>query len=168
MNAADAQRTRMKPRHLLAGLEAGVLGAVYMMVWLMAGSRLSRRSIWDIPNLFATAFYGPNAYQTQYLRSSWSGVALLLIVCGMGGMLWGLCWRDERQPFLAFFGAVTGLAVYFVLFDLVWTRTNPLIPLYAPVRLVQIGFMIWGIALARSPKYSRQIESEGKSGEAIR
>ena len=88
MDAADAETTRVKLRHALAGLEAGVLGASYMIVWLMLSSRLTGRSVWDIPNLFATTFYGQIAYQEQYFRSSLSGLALLVAICGIGGTLW--------------------------------------------------------------------------------
>lgn len=176
MDAADAETTRVKLRHLLAGLEAGMLGAIYMIVWLMLGSRLARRSIWDIPNLFATTLYGPMAYQAQYFRSSWTGVALIVAICGLGGMLWGLVWRDERQPFLTLFGAIAGLAVYFLFFDFVWKWVNPEIPMYAPFRQLQIGYILWGMALARSPQFSRAIAKangapheafEARSGEVI-
>jgi hypothetical protein len=157
MDAADAETTRVKLRHALAGLEAGVLGASYMIVWLMLSSRLTGRSVWDIPNLFATTFYGQIAYQEQYFRSSLSGLALLVAICGIGGTLWGLVWRDDRQPFLTLFGAIAGLAVYFLFFDLVWPHANPLIPIYAPFRQIQIGYVLWGMALGRSPLYSRAI-----------
>jgi hypothetical protein len=177
MDAADAETTRVKLRHLLAGLEAGMLGAIYMIVWLMLGSRLARRSIWDIPNLFATTFYGPMAYEGQYFRSSWSGVALIVAICGLGGMLWGLVWRDDRQPFLTLFGAIAGLAVYFVFFDFIWKWVNPEIPMYAPFRQLQIGYILWGMALGRSTQFSQAIAKadgapqeafEVKSGGAIR
>ena len=157
MDAADAETTRVKLRHALAGLEAGVLGASYMIVWLMLSSRLTGRSVWDIPNLFATTFYGQIAYQEQYFRSSLSGLALLVAICGIGGTLWGLVWRDDRQPFLMLFGAIAGLAVYFLFFDLVCPHANPLIPIYAPFRQIQIGYVLWGMALGRSPLYSRAI-----------
>ncbi len=154
-----------------------MLGALYMSVWLMLGSRLARRSIWNIPNLFATTFYGPIAYRDQYFRGSWSGVALIVAICGLGGMLWALVWRDDRQPFLTLFGAMAGLAVYFLFFDFIWKWVNPEIPMYAPFRQLQIGYILWGIALARSPQFSRSIAkangaphdaAEVRSGEAIR
>src|ERR1043166_851100 len=112
MDAIRAETTRIRPRHLLAGLQAGVLGALFMIVWFMLGSRLARRSMWEIPNLLATTFYGSSVYQEQYLRSSWSGVAVILAVCGFGGIVWGMVFRDRRPPFLAFIGALAGLAVY--------------------------------------------------------
>jgi len=177
MDAPVAETSRLMPRHWLAGLEAGVLGALFMMLWLMLGSSLTRRSIWEIPNLFATTFYGSRVYQEQYLRTSWSGVAAILAICGLVGMLWGIVWRDDRPAFLPFLGGLTGLAVYFLVFDLVLQRVNPLVPLYAPLRMIQIGCIIWGLTLAKSPKFSRRIAmaanphyspAEIDSGEVIR
>jgi hypothetical protein len=177
MDAPAAETSRLKPRHWLAGLEAGVLGAIFMILWLMLGSSLTRRSIWEIPNLFATTFYGSRVYQEQYLRSSWSGVSAILAICGLVGMLWGIVWRDDRPAFLPVFGGLAGLAVYFLIFDLVLQRVNPLVPLYAPLRMIQIGCVIWGMTLAKSPKFSRRIAAaagshytaaEISSGEVIR
>ncbi|HVW83521.1 MAG TPA: hypothetical protein VHB50_02525 [Bryobacteraceae bacterium] len=157
MDAANAGKTRVALRHVLAGLEAGVLGALWMFVWLILGSAWSRRSVWALPNLFATTFFGPDVYRNQYLGSSWTGVALLLTTCGLAGMLWGMLWRDNPKPWLALAGALTGLMVYFLLFDIILRRTNPLIFLYAPDRQLQIAYVFWGLALARSPRYSRRI-----------
>jgi hypothetical protein len=147
----------LKPRHALAGLQAGVLGALLMVLWLMGCSRYLRRSAWEIPNLFATSFYGSAAYQGQYLRSSWTGIALIVAVGGLGGVLWGVLWRENRPPFLPLIGAAAGIALYLISFDVIWKHTNPLIPLYAPLRQVQVGYLIWGLTLARSPRFSRAI-----------
>jgi hypothetical protein len=153
----EARRTHFTLRHTLAGLEAGVAGALFMIVWSMLGSLWSRRSIWMIPNLYATAFYGSRVYVNQFTRGSWSGVALMVLICGIGGMFWGAIWRDARRPFLTLFGAVAGLSAYYLLFNVLLRSTNPLIPLYAPEPQMQIGYLLWGIALSRSPLYSRRI-----------
>lgn len=157
MDAADAGKTHNSLRHALAGLEAGVTGSLFMLVWSMVASLASRRSVWSVPNLYATAFYGPNAYQGQFLRSSWSGLATMIALCGIGGAVWGLAVTDRSRPLLPLMGALTGLVFYFVLFGLVFRYTFPLIPLYAPERQMQVGFVLWGMALARSPRYSRQM-----------
>ena len=157
MDGANGVRTRGTLRHALAGLEAGVLGALVMIFCLAACAALSRRSIWIVPNLFATTFYGPNAYRNQLLRTSWSGAALLLAIYSLGGIVWGLAWRDGRRPLIVLYGAITGLVVYFAFFDLIWKHGNPLIPLYAPLRQLQVAHVLWGMLLARSPGYSRRI-----------
>ena len=153
----SANGTRLTARHALAGLHAGVLGALVMLGYLMIGSLWGRRSVWVIPNLFATTFFGPDAYRNQLLRSSWAGVALVLSIYGLAGILWGFFWGDERKRWIVLYGALTGLAVYFVFFDVFWNHANPLITLYAPDRQLKIAHVLWGMALARSPKYSRRI-----------
>jgi hypothetical protein len=172
----ETSRTHFTLRQTLAGLQAGVVGALFMIVWSMAGSLWSRRSIWTIPNLYASNFYGSRAYTNQFVRSSWSGLALMLAICGLGGILWGLLgsvlWKDERKPLLALFGAMAGLLVYYVLFSAIWRHANPLMFLYSPEPETQIGYVIWGLALARSPVYSRRmgsaISGEPQDAEAIR
>jgi hypothetical protein len=144
-------------RHALAGLQAGVLGALVLFACVMIGSLWDDRSIWVVPNLFATTFFGGNAYRNQLLRTSWTGIALIIAMYGALGVLWGCIWRDRRIPWLGFYGAVTGLCIYFLFFDSLWRHVNPLITLYAPDRQLQLGHVLWGIVLARSPLYSRRI-----------
>ena len=168
MDAAHSRRTHFSPRHAVAGLQAGIVGAIYMILWSAAASLWSRRSIWMIPNLYASTFYGSRVYVSGFTRGSWSGVALMIAICGIGGLLWGLIWRDRDRPFLLVFGAATGLLFYYLLFKLIFRSANPLIPLYAPEPQIQIGYIAWGIALAKSPLYSRRIagKAAGSSGTA--
>jgi hypothetical protein len=181
MYPANTGGSRLGLRHALGGLEAGVLGALAMLACLMLGSLWDHKSIWVVPNLFATTFYGSNAYRNQLLRTTWSGVALLIAVYGALGAGWGCIWRDERKPWLGLYGAILGLAVYFVFYDFMWKQANPLVVLYAPDRQLQLGHILWGVFLARSPLFSRRIAEssfgpaghdteveEIKSGEVIR
>jgi hypothetical protein len=144
-------------RHALAGLQAGVLGALVIVGCLMIGSLWNGRSIWVVPNLFASAFFGSNVYRNQFLRTSWTGIAEIVAVYGLLGVLWGCIWRDRRQRWLGLYGAVAGLCVYFFLYDFLWRHVNPLITLYAPDRQLQVGHLLWGIVLARSPFFARRI-----------
>ena len=161
MFAANGSRPGLSLRHALAGLQAGVLGALVMLVFLMIGSRWDGRSIWAIPNLFATTFFRNDIYRNELVRSSWTGVALLVAIYGMLGILWGCVWRDgERKGarrWLTLYGALTGLAVYFLFFHFIWIRVNGLITLYGPNRQLIVGHVLWGMVLARSPRYARRI-----------
>lgn len=155
MHAANDRKILL--RHALAGLQAGVLGALVLFACVMAGSLWDGRSIWVVPNLFATTFFGSDAYRNQLLRTSWAGIALIVAVYGALGVLWGCIWRDRRKPWLALYGAVAGLCVYFLFFGLLWRHVNPLVTLYAPERQLQLGHVLWGMVLARSPLYARRI-----------
>jgi hypothetical protein len=144
-------------RHALAGLQAGVVGALVIFACLMVGSLWNGRSVWVVPNLFATTFFGSEVYRNQLLRTSWTGIALIVSVYGAVGALWGCIWRDKRKPWLGLYGAVAGLCVYFLFYDFLWRHVNPLVTLYAPDRQLQFGHVLFGVMLARSPLYARRI-----------
>src|ERR1035438_7357615 len=129
--ASELRSRRLGFRHALAGLQAGVLGALIMFVCLMLGSLWYGRSIWVVPNLFSTTFFGSGAYRNHLLSTSWAGVALIVAIYGLLGTVWGCVWRDERKPWLALYGAIAGLAVYFLFNDFLWRHINPLVTLYA-------------------------------------
>jgi hypothetical protein len=155
----SGQNRRLGVRHALAGLQAGVLGALIMFLCLMIGSLWYGRSIWVVPNLFSTTFFGSDVYRNHLLRTSWAGIALIVAIYGLLGTVWGCIWRDRRQPWLALYGAVAGMAVYFFFYDFLWRHVNPLITLYAPDRQLELGHILWGMALARSPLYARRIST---------
>ncbi|MDP9054452.1 MAG: hypothetical protein M3N93_09155 [Acidobacteriota bacterium] len=171
-------------RHVLAGLQAGVLGSLVMFLWVMLGSVWNGRSAWVVPNLFSTTFFGNEAYRNQFLKTSWVGVAVTIAVYGLLGVIWGCIWREERPRWLSAYGAITGLAVYFLFYHFVWRHVNPIVTLYAPDRQLQTGHLLWGMVLARSPLFARRIadaadetefagsqpapEPEIRSGELIR
>jgi hypothetical protein len=163
MDAGNAEKSRLALPDALAGLQAGMLGVFLMIAWLMLCAVSAGYSIWVIPNLFATALYGPVAYQDRFFHSSLPGIALLLAIYGTGGIVWGvLCGAvlkkdGRRPPYFALTGAITGLLVYYCFFELIWQYADPLIPLYAPTRQLQIGHVLWGMMLARAPLYSRRI-----------
>ena len=152
-----ASDSRLRLRHALAGLQAGVLGALLLFVCVMIGSLWHGRSIWVVPNLFSTTFFGSGAYRNQLLKTSWAGVAITVAIYGLLGMVWGCIWRDERKRWLSLYGAIAGLAVYFIFYDFLWRHVNPIVTLYAPDRELEAGHVLWGLVLARSPLYARRI-----------
>jgi hypothetical protein len=155
--SGNDRRRRILLRHALAGLQAGVLGALVLVACLMVGSLWDGRSIWVVPNLFATTFFGSDVYRNQLLRTSWTGIALTVVVYAALGAFWGCIWRDQRKPWLGLYGAVAGICVYFLFYGALWRHVNPLVTLYAPDRQLQLGHVLWGIVLARAPLYSRRI-----------
>ncbi len=143
--------------HAFAGLQAGVVGVVWMFLCFFAGAVWSGGGIWSVPNLFATAFYGEYAYQNEFFRTTWAGIALIVVIYGLIGAVWGCIWRGQRRPLLTFLGVITGIVVYYLSFNFVWPRVDPLIPLYAPLGQMQLAHILWGAALSKSPIYSNRI-----------
>lgn len=160
MDAANSRRAGVQWRHALAGLQAGVLGALVFAAWLMFASLWLRRSVWSGPNLFSIVFYGPDGYVNGFLRSSsLAGFALIILIYGSLGLLWGVLCQDTKHAYLRLFGALTGLAVYAAFFHFIWPHTRPLLALYAPQRQLQVAHMLWGIVLASSPALARRLDS---------
>src|SRR5216683_2488827 len=89
MSSGDYSNARSKINLVMAGVEAGVLGGLFMMAWMATLSLLQGRSIWSIPNLFASTFYGEAALRRGFRWTSLSGVALQVIVSGAAGLLFG-------------------------------------------------------------------------------
>ncbi len=164
MPDADLHGTSMKktvsslsPRHVLAGVEAGVLGVIYMLACAALGSIVDGRSIWLVPNLFASIVYGADAFQDRFVWTACTGVAILILVYGLIGAAWGCAWRENDKPGLTFFGGIFGLGIYYLLSSIVWKRISPMLALYAPDRQLELGHILWGMVLAKSPGYARRI-----------
>jgi hypothetical protein len=161
----DSENAGLKLRHALAGLEAGVLGSLLMLACVMLGASFDRHSIWVVPNLFATTFYGSQAYENQFTHYSWAGLALFIAIYGLIGALWGCVWREQSKRGLVIYGAITGIVVYFAFFHFIWNHVNGLIVLYAPNRQLAFGHVLWGMALAKSPGYAKRIARDSAAPE---
>src|SRR5215471_14640110 len=74
----------------IAGVESGILGGLVMLAWLALLSLLQGRSIWSIPNLLASTFYGEIALRHGFRWTTLSGVALHLIMTAVAGLVFGL------------------------------------------------------------------------------
>jgi len=151
--------TRIRIRHVLAGIGLGVAGAIFVLLFVMLGSLWYRRSMWIPANLFATAVYGPDAYTNHFASTTWAGLAIVLVMYGVAGALWGLVWRDRRPRYLLLYGAICGAITYLLLFDVFWKRVDPFLSLYAPDRQLELANLIWGMFVVRSPAAAARIES---------
>src|SRR5216683_2278083 len=93
-------------RSALGGLEAGVLGVLGMLATFMVAALANHRPYWLVPNLLATAFHGPDAYTASFTRSTLTGLAFLLLLYGLLGLVWGMIWGDRQVKRLWLGGAV--------------------------------------------------------------
>ncbi|HWD99931.1 MAG TPA: hypothetical protein VG345_12870 [Bryobacteraceae bacterium] len=168
---------RLRIYHALAGIGAGVAGALFVLLFLMLGSVWYHHSIWVPANLFSTAFYGPDAYLNRFAYTSWAGVAVVLVMYGVVGAVWGLVWGDSRPRLLLVYGALCGAVTYFLLFGIFWKRVDPLIALYGPERQLEFANIVWGMIVVRSAGFAagasradKEVQEEAvavRSGEVI-
>lgn len=157
LEAMTPAGTRIRLRHLLAGIGSGVAGGIFVLLFLMLGSLWYRHSMWTPANLFSTAVYGPDAYTNRFGPASWVGLAIVVVMYGVAGAAWGVLWRDKRPRFPLLYGALCGAITYFLLFDVFWKRVDPFLSLYAPDRQLELANLIWGMIIARSPAVAARI-----------
>ena len=132
----------------LAGIQAGVMGAVVLLGYLALDSAWHRRSVWTVPNLLASTFYGESAYRQGFHVRTSAGVALLVVIYGLLGALFGLVMRDHGSLLrVILLGLIYGTAWFFLSFDWLWQHVNPLVPLYAPDRAMLVGHLLYGAVL---------------------
>ncbi len=140
-------------RFALGGLQTGISGALAMLAWLGLSSLFYRRTIWWVPNLFATLFSDSARLSLRFSRHTATGIALDLFVYGMLGSLFGLVWRDQRGGArLLWCGLAVGIAAWYLLVRVIWRSVSPEISLYTPDRQILIGNLIYGLMLTRFPK----------------
>jgi hypothetical protein len=158
--------SRSKPGPLpfsipLAGLEAGMIAAFWMLAWMGCNSAWQRRSFWTAENLLASTFYGSSAVRDSFSAETWSGLALYLLVYSSLGCLFAAVFRLKLPPVRLLLAAiVAALAWYYVSFHAIWKAFGPLIPLLHAERPTILGHLIYGAVLARYPRYLSRLDPE--------
>ena len=79
MNASTAHRPANPLAVFLAGLQAGMIGICWMLVWLGLSAKGQGRSFWTAENLIATVFHGDTAIRRGFGSTTLSGVALFVL-----------------------------------------------------------------------------------------
>ena len=139
---------------LLAGLEAGIIAALILLVWLALASAWYRRSIWTAANIMATTFYGEAALGRQFTFRTVAGIALYLVLYGTIGALFGLTLASRDASLrITLIGVLVGLGWYYLSFAILWRNINPLIPLYTHSGPMMVGHALYGGLLGRFPRY---------------
>ena len=143
----------------LAGVQAGTVAGLLLLGYLALDSKWHGRSIWTIPNLFASTFYGEAAYRPGYGAHTTAGLALLLVLYGLLGALFALVVRDHGSAMrVTMLGLIFGAGWFFVSFEWLWKHVNPMVPLYSPDRAMLVGHILYGAVLGqRFPVYLRSI-----------
>jgi hypothetical protein len=141
----------------LAGLQAGMVGALCMLAWLGIDSSLDRRGFWNNENLFATFFYGDDAIHAGFSARTMPGLALYLIVYSALGCIFALAVRNRFLPLRRLLAALIFATGWFYLsFHMLWKSAMPLVYLLYADRPMMVGHLIYGVCLARFPGYLPQ------------
>lgn len=142
---------------LLAGLQGGMVGGLWMLAWLGISATWQRRSFWTAENLFASAFYGDNAIRGGFSFSTLSGVALYLLLYSVLGAGFATVVRDRVSPLRVMLLAILfALCWYFVSYQMIWKSLLPLVFLLHVAKATVIGHLLYGTFLGRYPEYLRR------------
>jgi hypothetical protein len=137
-------------RYALAGLETGVTGAIVMLAWFAIASLWSRRTVWWIPNLTASVFYGERSLSAKAGGYSIVGIAMILFAYGVVGLLFGMLVKEQPASLrLMCFGVVTALGVHYLIQWAFWKGANPVAHMYAPDSQILLAHILFGCVLAR-------------------
>jgi hypothetical protein len=141
---------------LLCGLQAGMLGVLWMLAWLGVSALWQRLSFWTPENLMAAAFYGAGALRGGFSSRAVSGMALYLVLYSALGALFALAARERwtrTRTVLA--GMLFGLGWYYLSYRLIWKGVMPLAAMLHPERATIAGHLLYGAVLGRFPEHQR-------------
>ena len=154
MDVAQPERRADLLSFLFAGLQAGMVAAFWMLVWLGASATWQRSSFWTAENLLASTFFGTGAIRSGFSASTFSGIALYLLIYSTLGCLFAAGMRSRLpRPQLLLSGILLAVAWYYVSFHGFWRTLNPLVAVLHAERPTLLGHVLYGAVLARYPKY---------------
>ncbi len=160
MEAATEARRGRALSACLAGVQAGMLGAFWMLLWLGISAKWQQRSFWTPENLIASVFYGGGSIRSGFAWSTVVGLALYLLIYSLLGALFALALHGRvtrRQAMLG--GMLFAVAWYFVSFRLLWKSVMPLVALLHTERSTVIGHLLYGAIMGRFPVYLTRLET---------
>jgi hypothetical protein len=139
---------------LLAGLQGGMVGALWMLGWFGLSDAWQRRSFWSSENLLASAFYGESAIRRGFSGSTVSGLALYLLLYSSLGAVLAVALRHEIRPLrILLLSLLFSLAWYYASFHWLWKSAIPMVALLHPERPTILGHLIYGTWLSRFRVY---------------
>jgi hypothetical protein len=139
---------------LLAGLQAGMIGALMLLAWMGFSATMQRRSFWTAANLMGTVFHGGDAIHSGFTSSTLVGLAFYLVAYSLLGSLFAVALR-LRLPSLRrrLVAVLFALCWYYFFFRLASRPFAPLIDLLHVENTTLIGHLIYGTVLGRYPAF---------------
>jgi hypothetical protein len=154
MEPATESRPGRRLSAFLAGLQAGMLGALVYLSWMGVTAVWRRLSFWTAPNLMASVFYGGDAIHRGFAFVTVAGIAFCLVLYSFLGASFAVI-TDGRLPRLrlTLVSVVVALAWYYLAFRLLSKSAAPLVALLHVETTTIIGHAIFGAVLGRYPAH---------------
>ena len=136
-----------KAQSILAGMAAGALGGLALLVFSGLAGLVQQETWWRYANLLGTIFYGASALRAGPGVVSLAGAAFQIVICGFAGGLFALAFaRVDRSSRLVLLGISAGLCVGYAA-GLVFQSIAPLVNLYSDRVPTVLGYAVYGVFL---------------------
>jgi hypothetical protein len=151
-----------------AGVVAGLIGGVLMVVWAMFATLAQGLGPFAIPQLIGAAFRGPEALIQGPLTIVWGAVLHLVVSASFGVLFATLVRRDTPGGIATLAGIAYGLGL-FVLMSFV------VVPVVDPVMSNRVSMMIgtvlvmhvlYGVGVGLTPRLRREFAARVMSSRA--
>lgn len=159
---AEAQPPSSKARlaAILAGLEGGTVGVLWMLAWLGVTSLWQQRSFWSPENLMSTAFDRNATLAPIFTWGTCAGLALYVLIYSVLGAGFASVVRDRVPRSRIMLLAVSfALAWYYFSFGWIFRFALPLVSLLHVQRATVVGHLLYGTMLGRYPLYVNRLMS---------
>ncbi len=154
METATEDRRERALRAFLAGLQAGMLGAICLLAWLGASALRTGQGFWAAANLMASVLYGAEAIGSGFSGSTLSGVALYLLLYSLLGALFAMAFQSRMSRLrLTLVSILFTIFWYYLSFGVLWKIAAPLLARLHYARATLWGHLIYGAMLSRYPAY---------------
>ncbi len=164
MNASMERRPASALAVSLAGLQAGMIAALWMLAWLGVSAMWQRKSFWSAENLMASVLEGNDAIRNGFAASTMSGIALYLLIYSLLGAAFAVLVRDRFTRLgTLLLGIFYSVGWYYFWFRGVSQALMPLVWLLHAERATVFGHVIFGAML---PRYAIFLRGKAKSVEA--
>lgn len=154
MNASMERRPANALGVFLAGLQAGMMAALWMLAWFGMSAKWQRKSFWNSENLMASVVAGSTAIRNGFAASTLSGIALYLLIYSLLGAIFAILIRDRfTRKGTLLLGIFYSVGWYSLWFRWVAQSMMPLLWLLHAERATLLGHVLFGVLLARFPAF---------------
>ncbi len=154
MNASMERRPANALAILLAGLQAGMIAALWMLAWMGVSAMWQRRSFWSAENLMASVVAGSSAIRNGFAATTLSGIALYLLIYSLLGAIFAILMRDRfTRKGTLLLGIFYSVGWYYLWFRGLGQTLMPLVWLLHAERSTLLGHVLFGVLLARFPAF---------------
>ncbi len=129
------------------------------MCWIALSWFLGRYSLVAAPAVLGMLFYGRSALDRHLGAAFLAGIALLLVIAGLIGVLFGILMGHPRNRLrTVLLGIVAGMIWFYFSQSVLWKQVGAISLIYSPPRSMMFGHLAYGLVLGFYPRRLRSIE----------